>query len=203
MKSKPSILRESRAYVRNLLDAKLPPWVAYHDYRHTAETFRACREIGRASRLSPGDLQVALLAALFHDTGYVETVKGHEKRSAAIAARFLRSKGYPVKSVRAVRGCIIATTMPQSPRNLVEAVVCDADMIYVGSKEFFRKNDLLREEIEGREEIMVEPKSWLRHSLEFLKGQSYHTVYCRARLSGGLKRNIATLTKRMNRIRRR
>jgi predicted metal-dependent HD superfamily phosphohydrolase len=200
MKRKISILRESRAYVRNLLDSRLEPWVAYHDYRHTAETFRACREIGRASGLGKGDLEVALLGALFHDAGYTETVKGHEKRSAAIASRFLRSRRYPAKSIRAVRGCIIATTMPQRPRNIVEAVVCDADMIYVGTKEFFRKNDLLREEIEGREEIVVEPRSWLRHSLEFLQGQTYHTVYCRSRLSAGLKRNIGTLRKRLERL---
>lgn len=197
MKSKRSILRESRAYVRKLLDAKLEPWVSYHDYRHTAETFRACREIARASRLTPAETEVTLLAALFHDTGYSVTVKGHEKRSAAIASRFLRSKGYPAKSIRAVRGCILATTMPQRPKNVLEAVVCDADMIYVGTKEFFRKNDLLREEIEGREEIVVEPKSWLKHSLAFLEAQRYHTVYCRARLSAGLKKNIATIRKQL------
>jgi predicted metal-dependent HD superfamily phosphohydrolase len=200
MRPKTSILRESRAYVRKLLGSKLEPWVAYHDYRHTAETFRACREIGRAAGLGKEDLEIALLAALFHDAGYTETVKGHEKRGAVIAARFLRSKGYPAKSIRGVRGAILATTMPQRPRNLVEAVVCDADMIYVGTKEFFRKNDLLREEIEGREEIVVEPRSWLRHSLEFLQGQTYHTVYCRSRLSAGLKRNIGTLRKRLERL---
>jgi predicted metal-dependent HD superfamily phosphohydrolase len=200
MKTKTSVIRESRAYVKKLLSSKLEEWVAYHDYRHTAETFRACREIGSASGLGKTDLEIALLAALFHDAGYTETVKGHEERSAAIAARFLRARGYPAKSIRAVRGCIIATTMPQRPRNLVESVVCDADMIFVGTMEFFRKNDLLRKEIEGREEIVVEPKSWLRHSLEFLQGQSYHTNYCRTRLSAGLKKNIRTLRRRIDRL---
>ena len=202
MKSKIPILRDARAFVKATLVGNLESWVSYHDYRHTAETFRACREIGKANRLAPAELEIALLAALFHDVGYTETVKGHEKRSAAIATRFLRSRGYPVKAIKAVRGCIMATEMPQRPKNAMEDVVCDADMIYVGTNEFFRKNELLKEEIEGREGIVVEPSSWLRHSLRFLEEQRYHTVYCRRRLTAGLRRNIATLRQRMKRVRR-
>lgn len=202
MKKRPSILRESRAYVRKLLDGELEPWVAYHDFTHTDETFRACREIGKASRLTREELEIALLAALFHDTGYTQAVKGHEKKSAAIAARFLRSKGYPARSIRAVRSAILATTMPQRPTNLVERVVCDADMLYVGRDEFFHKNDLLRREIEGREEILVEPASWLKHSIAFLEAQSYHTEHCRRKLSKGLRRNLDILKRKVKRSRR-
>ena len=53
----------------------------------------------------------------------------------------------PISRTAASLG-IIATTMPQRPKNLVEKVVCDADLIHIGTKEFFRKNDLLKEEIE-------------------------------------------------------
>ncbi len=98
------IVGESRDFVERLLGDKLAPWVSYHDFRHTDETFRACREIGEACNLRPEELEIAMVAALFHDTGYTETVKGHEERSAAIASEFLRGRGYPADKIRAVTG---------------------------------------------------------------------------------------------------
>ncbi len=201
MKTKNSILEASRAHVEKLLADRLAPWVLYHDFRHTDETYRACREIGEACRLGPDDLEIALIAALFHDTGYTETVKGHEERGAAIATEFLSGRGYPADKIRAVTGCILATTVPQKPRNLVEQVVCDADMLYVGREEFFHKNDLLKAEMERREGIVIDPGEWLKRSLQFLEGQGYHTEYCRGKLSAGLRKNIAALREQLERVR--
>jgi predicted metal-dependent HD superfamily phosphohydrolase len=198
MNSDNHIVAESREFVEKLLAEKLAPWVAYHDYQHTDETYRASREIGRACGLGPAEIEIVLIAALFHDTGYIETVVGHEERSVAIATGFLRKKGYPEDNIRAVAGCIMATTVPQRPRNLLEQVVCDADMLYVGREEFFHKNDLLRSEQEGREGTGVDPVEWRRRSLAFLEAQKYHTPYCRGKLSEGLKDNIDTLRKQVN-----
>lgn len=198
MKSDNHIVEESRAYVQKLLGEKLADWVAYHDYQHTDETFRASREIALACNLGPGELEIVLLAALFHDTGYIETVRGHERKSVAIATEFLRKREYPEESIRSVAGCILATTVPQKPRNLLEQVVCDADMLYVGREEFFHKNDLLKSEQEGREGKAVDPAEWLRTTLAFLEAQNYHTDYCRGKLTAGLKENIEAVRKQLD-----
>lgn len=194
-----NIVALARDHALALLRGRLAPWVAYHDVRHTEETVEACAEIAAASGLDAGQTEIVLVAAWFHDTGYIETVEGHEARSAAVAEKFLRGHGYPPDKTRLVVGCIMATMMPQRPKNLLERVICDADMVYIGRPEFFEKNELLKDEVERREGIAIEPGPWLRRSLEFLEGQGYHTDYCRSRLAAGLDRNIETLREQLAR----
>ncbi|HLF14667.1 MAG TPA: HD domain-containing protein [Bacteroidota bacterium] len=191
------IVSESRAYVERLLREKLAPWVSYHDFRHTEETAEACLEIAEACGLSPSEMEIVLLAGWFHDTGYTETAKGHEQRSAAITQEFLKGRHYPPEKLRSVTRCIMATMVPQQPKNLLERVVCDADMLYIGREEFFHKNDLLKAEMEAREGTVIDPAVWLRRSLRFLEDQAYHTDYCRGKLSAGLEKNITTLRKQL------
>ena len=92
----------------------------------------------------------------------------------------------------------MATVVPQRPKNLLGRVICDADMLYIGRKEFFRKNDLLKLEIEKREGIEIDAAEWLDRSLRFLEAQSYHTDYCREKLTEGLRENIAVLRKQLD-----
>lgn len=192
------IVAEASAYVQHLLVEELQPWVSYHDIRHTRETAEASVEIGKACGLDPTGTEVVVLAAWFHDTGYTQTVEGHEARSAAIAEAFLSGRGYPVEKIQSVRECIMATIVPQRPNNLRERVICDADMLYVGRKEFFPKNDLLKSEIERREGRTIGEREWLERSLRFLEAQSYHTDYCREKLTDGLADNVATLRKKLD-----
>lgn len=201
MPGKPNIVAEAREYVTRLLVEKLEAWVTYHDIRHTRETADAGVEISAACGLNPDQTEIVLLAAWFHDTGYTQTVKGHEARGAAIAESFLTGRGYPPEKIRTVLACILATVVPQAPTNLLERVVCDADLLYVGRREFFPKNELLKSETERREGVVIDAKEWLGRSLRFLEGQRYHTDYCREKLSEGLRENIATLREQLNALR--
>ena len=140
-----------------------------------------------------GEIEIVLLGAWFHDTGYTETVEGHEERSAAIAAGFLGKRGYSADRLSAVEGCILATKVPQKPLNLLEQIVCDADMLFIGREKFFHKNDLLKAEMERRSGTVIEQSAWLKRSLAFLEAQGYHTDYCRSQLTQGLKQNVETL----------
>jgi len=193
------IVSEVQEYVRKLLGEKLDPWAHYHDFRHTEETVEAAREIGTASGLSDRDMEVLLVAAWFHDTGYTELAEGHEGRSVVIANDFLGRMGYPPENLKKVAGCIMATRVPQDPKNPLEEVICDADMLFLGREEFFRKNDLLKEEIEEREGKTVPAAEWLQRSIDFLTHHVYHTAYCREKLSAGVRKNIETMREQLKR----
>lgn len=193
------IIGESQEFVLNLLEQRLAPWTVYHDVRHTEETVEACREIGGASGLNEAEMEILLLAAWFHDTGYIETVRGHEERSVTIAGEFLRERSYPEEGIERISGCIMATKMPQSPKNLLEKIICDADMIYLGKEGFFAKNDLLKAEIEKRENRVIPDVDWLKRSVDFLSGQSYHTEYALKNLQDGIRINIGVLQEQIRR----
>lgn len=192
------IITEAREYVGRLLREKLKLWVTYHDIRHTRETAEASVEISAACGLDSARTEIVVLAAWFHDTGYTQTAKGHEARGAAIAEAFLARRNYPPEKIRLVVECIMATVVPQRPKNLLGRVICDADMLYIGRKEFFRKNDLLKLEIEKREGVKIDAAEWLDRSLRFLEAQAYHTDYCREKLTEGLRENIAVLRKQLD-----
>jgi len=194
------IITEARDFVRNLLGEKLAPWAHYHDFRHTEETVGAAREIGTASGLQDGDLEILSLAGWFHDTGYIEVTAGHEERSVEIATAYLSPRGYPAEKLGKISGCIMATKVPQKPKNLLEQVICDADMLFLGREEFFRKNDLLKQEIEEYEGRVISVADWMRRSIEFLSHHAYHTPYCREKLSAGVKKNIETLRGQLKRV---
>ena len=184
------IVARASQFVFNLLRDKLPTWAVYHNYNHTVETVDAVKEIGEASKLSKAEMDVVLLAAWFHDTGYIEGFEGHEARSVEIASRFLQEQGYPPERIDQIAGCITATKMPQNPKNLVEQVLCDADMAHLGKKRFFEKSDLIRLEFERRLGKTQTDLEWLNSQVDFLSRHQFYTKYAREEFS---KRSVKNL----------
>jgi predicted metal-dependent HD superfamily phosphohydrolase len=189
------------AYVAHLLRAKKPGWVRFHTFEHAEAVVKACKEIGVASRLSDEELEIVMLAAWFHDTGYVETVEGHEEKSVEIAASFLRETEFSENKIAQVAGCIRATKMPQAPKSPLEQLLCDADIAHLASRDFLRVSELIRFEIEhqiGRDLSEIE---WLTMNTNFITGHRYFTSYAQAKFREQLKKNVAMLKKRLDRAR--
>ncbi|HCN37093.1 MAG TPA: phosphohydrolase, partial [Bacteroidetes bacterium] len=123
-------------FVFNLFRDKLSPEYVYHNYLHTTKVTESAQKIGKKSGLNESELELVTLAALFHDTGYIVSKEGHEIKSAEFAEEFLKSKNYPPEKIQKVKELILATTIPVSPKNLMEEVICDADLSHLGSKEY-------------------------------------------------------------------
>ena len=125
------LLAVAARHVSTLFEASLPKACRYHTLEHTTEVTDAALEIGRALGLPESELEILQLAALFHDTGYVEVCDGHESVSVRIATAFLE-KEISAAALAHVARCIMATHYPQRPHSLMEEVICDADLIYLG-----------------------------------------------------------------------
>ncbi len=149
--NKISLNEKISKYVMDLYKEKLPGWAVYHDLSHTIETVEACEEIGKGSGLSDEEFEILFISAWLHDTGYIFQVDGHEEKSSEIALNFLKDRNYPNNKITEVINCILATKMSNKPKNLIESVICDSDLISLGSPEYFKKNDLLKSETERRE----------------------------------------------------
>ncbi len=191
------ILAHVQASVSSLLSKKLSHWAVYHTLAHTEETVAAAKSIGEGSNLSKADLEVVLLAAWLHDVGYTETVDGHEERSVEIANRLLQEKNYPVPKIDQVAKCIRSTKVPQSPKNILEATLCDADMIHLGKKRFFDRSNLLRMEMELRSGKPLADIEWLRLNIEFISTGTFHTAYAREKFSTRRNKNLIALQEQL------
>ena len=183
-------------HVTGLFNEKLPAWAVYHNLEHTQETVRAAREIGKASGLSKGEMAIVETAAWFHDIGYIDGPEEHEERSATEAAAFLKENGFPQEKLDMVLACIRATAVPQKPMNLLEQVLCDADIVHVGKKRFGARSDLLRSEMEMRKGQPISDLNWLNYNIEFITNHNFHTKYAQEEFSARRSKNLVALQER-------
>ncbi len=135
------------AYALTRLAAELPADMVYHSLAHTRdEVLPAAARLGQLAGLPEPDLDLLRVAAAFHDLGYAETQEEHELCSIRIAAQVLPAFGFASRAIEQVIGMIVATRMPQSPRNLLEQLLADADLDGLGREDALQRSvDLLAE----------------------------------------------------------
>jgi predicted metal-dependent HD superfamily phosphohydrolase len=178
-----SLISAAEQYVVNLFSQKIGKEFSFHSFSHTREVVLHTELIAGNYELSEEDHTAVLLAAWFHDTGYSAGLeKHHEEESQKIATEFLRKHNAPQSLIEKVNGCIIATRMPQSPSNLIEQIICDADLFHLGTKDFKDRNKLLRQEINALEEEKIGKKEWRNLNIEFLDRHRYFTDYAKEML---------------------
>jgi HD superfamily phosphodiesterase len=172
-----ALLLKAQEHIIGLFKTKLPTEVVYHNYNHTLDVVNAAKEIGEGMSFSTEDLEILLLAAWFHDTGFVDGCSGHESNGKEKAKLFLEENKYDTKNIEKVLGCIQATQMPQEPKNILEEAMCDADLFHLGKKDFSKRSKLLKLEWEARDCKEISEEEWLEMSVSFLASHKYFTDY--------------------------
>jgi len=180
-------------HVQQLFTGHLPAHYVYHNLQHTKAVVDAVRFIGKGSSVPSPMLAIAVAAAWFHDTGYINGNDNHEQGSCHMMRHFLEQHGVNREMISLAEGCIMATRMPQNPQNLLEAIVADADLYHLATRHFFTNGNLLRQELACSRQIIYTDKEWMEQSLRFLETHSYHTPFAIKMLEKGKKRNIKTL----------
>ncbi len=173
------LLNDVQEHVTNLLTNKLNKNIRFHNLEHTKEVVAACEIMADYYQLDDEDKISLLLAAWFHDTGYISgQAQGHEAVSEQLATEFLKARLVTNEQIDKVIGCIRATQMPQNPSSLIEKIICDADLFHLGTDAFKEKSQLLRDELKDFAGKELSKKEWQRINLRFLDGHSYFTDYC-------------------------
>jgi len=193
MEVESELLQKSQKFVEEFLKKNLTKGIYYHDLEHTQEVVNASKEIGIASNLSEEEMETVLIAAWFHDTGYYKGMKNHEVTSTEVAEDFLRKEGVDDQKIAEVTGCILATEIPQHPKNIMEEVLCDADLYHVSTNEFFKKSELLRKEFSLVFPNEIQLDEWFKNSIKFLKRHTFFTDYAKENLLSAKKENLKKL----------
>lgn len=189
-------VKTAEQHVQNILKSGTPADFVYHDIVHTSEVVEACEKIGRKSGLNDEEMEILLIAAWFHDIGYLEDNENHEEKSASAARRFLTGINYPENKINRVTSAIMATKLPTSPKDLLEEVICDADLLHVGKKEFFDKSELFRVEIERSNKKTIEDIDWINKNISFITDHKFYTQFAREQYEEQKNANLLKLQKR-------
>ncbi|TWR29195.1 phosphohydrolase [Mucilaginibacter pallidiroseus] len=177
------------AYYKNHNDDRL----VYHCKDHTEDVVKASVKIGNHYQLNDHDFFVVQAAAWFHDLGYMIDVNDHETESSKLAETFLKQHGVEEPVINDVKDCIMATRMPQQPKNLLQSILCDADLFHLGTDDFAKKDKRLFKEFKLLQSIDLTKNEWRRKSIQFLQSHRYHTDYCQVLLNSGKEANIKAL----------
>lgn len=192
------IVQVSTAHVYNLFHNQNADSALYHNYNHTLEVINHAEEIAKGMNLSEEELEIVIIAAMFHDTGYLRTREDHEELSASIAGQFLNEQGYAQVKIQKVIGCIKATKVPQRPETVLEKVICDADLLNLGKEDCIEKGEVLHKEIEHAIGKSIPEKDWLKQSIKFFHEHSYHTEYVRQRYNKSRDENLKKLEEQLH-----
>lgn len=192
-----AILDQTREYVIELMQNKLPGEYVYHNLQHTLDVVSAVEEIAGNSDLNNQQLEVVLTAAYLHDIGYTKNFVKHEDHSVELTREFLKKLGADENYIKQVVGCIEATKIPQNPRNLREKVLCDADLYHLSSQNYFEKAELLRSEFSAIEKDSITESEWLDMSTVFIDKHQYFTEYAKNTLAPRKARNLKMIKNRL------
>jgi len=169
--------KEVNNFIFNLLKNELSPRVVYHNYNHTLKVVEAVNEIALVEKILEEELEVLLLAAWFHDTGFTKGAPNHEKESQKIAEKYLFEKGLDKEKIAKVLSIIEATRMPQKPTSELEKIICDADLFHLGTENFSKNANLLRSEWEQFCDKHLTEIEWLKENNRFFGEHTYFTNY--------------------------
>ncbi len=172
------ILEDVKDEITHLFQNAEATALPYHNLIHTTAVVSKASEIGRNYELDDKDFFIIVAAAWFHDSGYLNgSVQDHELRGVAIAENFLQTKGLDLAIIHQIKDCIMATSMPQKPNNLLEQIVCDADLYHFGTKDFKEINKLMKKEVEIRIEKKISKDDWRKSAIALLETHQFHTKY--------------------------
>lgn len=190
-------------YAEHRLEQDLAPHFVYHGIGHTRdEVVPAVQRLAAMEGITGTSLLLLRTAAWYHDLGYIENPVHHELIGARMAAEILPSFGYSPENVEVVRWAILATALPQSPNNLLEQILTDADLDVLGKTDFMKRNDDLRREL-GFLGKQFTDEQWYEQQLRFIEGHQYFTASAHALRDPQKIINITELKKALGELRSR
>jgi uncharacterized membrane-anchored protein YitT (DUF2179 family)/predicted metal-dependent HD superfamily phosphohydrolase len=165
---------EAYGLLMDKLEKDLSADYAYHNAQHTRSVIHAAQELAKTENVNGSELQLLKTAALFHDAGFLLGHVEHEKKSCAIVKEYLPDFEYTETEISAICKLIMATKLPEEPSNLLEEIICDADLHYLGTDHYFPvAENLYKEYIKLG--AVKNRADWRRKQIEFFKSHRFFT----------------------------
>jgi predicted metal-dependent HD superfamily phosphohydrolase len=172
-----SIIFEAEKFVENLLQDHLDNGFYYHDFKHALAVKNYTETIGNACNLDEKKLDLLRVSALFHDTGFIKSVENHVEDSIEIASRFLKTHQIEQASIDKIGEIILATKMPQNPKDLVAQVLCDADLMYIAEDNCYEHMEAMYEESLISHSEFSNRNLFDLETIRFFSNHTYFTEY--------------------------
>ena len=164
----------AKAFILDKLDRELSDKLTYHGLHHTLDVLYITEELCYMENINPYECLLLKTAALFHDSGFTVSNRNHEELGCLIAREHLPRYDYSNTEIEQICGMIMATKIPQTPKNYMEEIICDADLDYLGRDDFYDIGATLFEELKAYE-VLNSEEAWNRLQVSFLENHTFFT----------------------------
>ncbi|MBX2928577.1 MAG: HD domain-containing protein [Saprospiraceae bacterium] len=164
----------AKAFILDKLEQELSADLTYHGLHHTLDVLHVTEELCQLEAISPYESLLLKTAALFHDAGFTESNKDHEALGCAMVREHLPRYDFTPLEIERICGMILATKIPQSPGNFLEAILCDADLDYLGRSDFYDIGSTLFQELKIYN-VLHREEDWNRLQVTFLEKHTFFT----------------------------
>jgi class 3 adenylate cyclase len=165
-------------FILDKLEKGLPKNLYYHNLKHTVDVYTQVELIGRSENVTKEELLLLRTAALFHDAGHLIDYDTHEEMAVKLANEILPQYQYSDRQINIIAQLIMATKLPPNPTNLLEEIMCDADLDYLGRPDFIPVSNTLFKELHEHGKIGTE-REWNEIQIKFINSHFYFTKTAR------------------------
>lgn len=177
------ILRNKNSYpdicfeIIEQLREKLPDYLTYHSIDHIIDVANVCNEYIEYYDIPEEMAKLLRIAAICHDYGFTESTLDHEERGI-VALQGLLTPILKKEEVETINGMIRATKVPQEPKTFYEEILADADLDYLGRKDYDEISAKLFKEYMHLG-VVSNKIGWLDLQISFLENHKFHTDFAK------------------------
>ncbi len=161
-------------FILDKLERELPDFLFYHNVKHTVDVVTQVELIGWGENITDEELLVLKTAGLFHDAGHIICYDDHEYHGTVLARQYLPKYGYSSQQIDTICNLIMSTKLPPNPKNKLEAILCDADLDYLGRSDMIPVSGNLFKELKKQNKI-DSLNDWNKLQVKFITGHQYFT----------------------------
>jgi len=161
------------------LEKELPDYLYYHNVKHTVDVVTEVELIGWGESCTDEEILILKTAGLFHDAGHTIAYDNHEFYGTQLAKEMLPEYNYTPEQIERICSIIMATRLPPKPTDLLENIICDSDLDYLGRSDFIPVSNTLYEELKAQNK-MGSLNDWNKIQVKFISGHQYFTKTARS-----------------------
>ncbi len=189
---------KAEKHIIKVLKKGLDKRLHYHCIEHTQDVVRAVERYALMEGVTDEGLFLLKSAATYHDAGFVENYEHNEPIGARMAQDILPEYGYTQADIDRIKELIFVTEIPHSPKNLLEEIICDADLDYLGRDDFHIIADRLRKELKEHGKINSD-RFWDELQVKFLSAHKYFTATAHTSREEKKQKNLLEVIARLER----
>ena len=181
-----------RKDILGILNTKLPKGLYYHGLHHTLDVLRVCNQYIKRENFDDHTSKILRLSALLHDIGFTISMHDHELHGTEIAEKLMNEYHFAQEDIEKVKGLIMVTRIPHRPNNLLEKIICDADLDYLGRDDFYAISNQLYREMKFNS-IVSTKLEWDEIQIKFLESHQFHTNFAKKNRQPQKEKRISEL----------